>query len=62
MLKIFLYPAAGIKLFKRGVYIMVKKVKEKVRKMTEQDYNNYVMALKDENPVKTIIPEEDTEK
>jgi len=41
---------------------MVKKVKEKVRKMTEQDYNNYVMALKDENPVKTIIPEEDTEK
>lgn len=29
--------------------------------MTESDYNNYIMSLKDERPVKVIIPEEDRE-
>ena len=30
---------------------MSKKKKHPVRKMTEQDYANYVMALKDETPI-----------
>ncbi len=35
---------------------MSKKKKHPVRKMTEQDYANYIMALKDERPVKAIAP------
>jgi len=37
----------------------MSKKKKKVRKMTEEDYANYIMSLKDERPVKVIIPEED---
>ncbi len=35
---------------------MSKKKKHSVRKMTEQDYQNYIMALKDERPVNVVIP------
>ena len=35
--------------------------KKNVRKMTEEDYANYIMSLKDERPVKVIVPEEDEE-
>ncbi len=38
---------------------MSKKKKHPVRKMTEHDYENYIMSLKDERPTKVIIPEED---
>lgn len=41
---------------------MSKKKKHAVRKMTEQDYENYIMSLKDERPVKVIITEEEKEK
>ncbi len=37
----------------------MKKKKHQIRKMTETDYNNYIMSLKDERPTKVIIPEED---
>ena len=37
---------------------MSKKKKHPVRKMTEQDYENYVMSLKDERPTKAITPRE----
>lgn len=30
---------------------MSKQKKHKVRKMTEEDYNNYIMSLKDETPI-----------
>jgi len=36
---------------------MSKKKKHPVRKMTEKDYANYIMALKDERPTKTLVPE-----
>ena len=41
---------------------MAKK-KRKILKMTEEDYNNYIMALKDETPI-LIKPkkEDDTNK
>lgn len=35
---------------------MSKKKKHPVMKMTEQDYQNYIMALKDERPIKPITP------
>ena len=38
---------------------MSRKKKHPVRKMTEEDYDNYVMSLKDEKPVKVIIPREE---
>jgi len=38
---------------------MARKKKHPVRKMTEQDYENYVMSLKDEKPTEAIIPKED---
>ncbi|MDY2879521.1 MAG: hypothetical protein SOT34_01090 [Candidatus Borkfalkiaceae bacterium] len=41
---------------------MSKKKKSNVRKMTEQDYANYIMSLKDERPVKPVVPEEEKEK
>ena len=37
---------------------MSKKKKHPVKKMTERDYENYIMALKDEKPIKAITPEE----
>ena len=37
----------------------MKNKKRKVAKLSETDYNNYIMSLKDERPVKVIIPEED---
>ena len=36
---------------------MSKKKKHPVRKMTEIDYANYIMSLKDERPTKTLVPE-----
>mgnify|MGYP004518629963 FL=1 len=36
---------------------MSKKRKHPVKKMTEKDYENYVMSLKDEKPIKAITPE-----
>jgi len=36
---------------------MAKK-KRKILKMTEEDYNNYVMALKDEKPI-LVRPKDD---
>lgn len=38
---------------------MSKKTKHPVRKMTERDYENYVMSLKDEKPVKAIAPDKE---
>ena len=35
----------------------MSKKKKNVRKMTEEDYANYIMSLKDERPVKVVIPE-----
>lgn len=37
----------------------MKKKKRKVVKLSETDYNNYIMSLKDETPPKVIIPEND---
>lgn len=37
----------------------MKKKKEKMRKLTEKDYANYIMSLKDERPTKVIVPEKD---
>ena len=34
---------------------MSKKKKQKVQKLSDIDYNNYIMALKDERPVKVIV-------
>ena len=36
---------------------MSKKKKHPVMKMTEKDYQNYIMALKDEKPIKPIFPD-----
>ncbi len=36
---------------------MPKKKKAKVRKLTEQQYNDYLMALKDERP--TMVADKD---
>lgn len=35
---------------------MSRKRKHPVRKMTEKDYENYLMSLKDEKPVKAVVP------
>lgn len=35
---------------------MSKKRKHPVKKMTEKDYENYVMSLKDEKPTEAIVP------
>lgn len=39
--------------------VPMKKKKRKVAKLTETDYNNYIMSLKEETPPKVIIPEKD---
>lgn len=37
----------------------MKKKKEKLKKLSDEDYANYIMSLKDERPTKVIIPEKD---
>ena len=37
----------------------MKKKKDKLKKLSDEDYANYIMSLKYERPVKVIIPEED---
>lgn len=37
----------------------MKKKRKKVMKLSDEDYANYIMALKDERPDKVIIPKED---
>lgn len=37
---------------------MSKKKKHPVKKMTERDYENYIMELKDESPVRPVVPGE----
>lgn len=37
----------------------MKKKRKKPIKLSDTDYANYIMALKDETPAKVIIPEED---
>ena len=39
---------------------MSKKKKHPVMKMTEEDYANYIMSLKDESPIKPVKPEKDS--
>lgn len=38
---------------------MAKKKKNKVIKLTDEEYGKYIMALKDERPVKVIVPDDD---
>lgn len=38
---------------------MSKKKKNKVIKLTDEEYGKYIMALKDERPVKVMVPEDD---
>ncbi len=38
---------------------MGKKKKHPVKKMTEEDYANYVMSLKDEKPIEAVVPKDD---
>lgn len=37
----------------------MKRKRKRPIKLSETDYANYIMALKDERPVKVIIPPED---
>ena len=34
-----------------------KKKKIKVARLSDEDYNNYIMSLKDERPAKVIVPD-----
>ncbi len=34
-----------------------KKKKRKVQKLTEEDYNNYIMSLKEETPINLFVEE-----
>lgn len=36
-----------------------KKSSGKVRRLTEKQYGDYIMSLKDERPVKVVIPEDE---
>lgn len=38
---------------------LMKKKRKRPIKLTETDYQNYIMALKEERPTRVIIPEED---
>jgi len=38
---------------------MAKKKRQKVQKLSDVDYNNYIMSLKDERPTKVIVNEKD---
>ncbi len=40
----------------------MSKKKNKIVKLTEIDYANYIMSLKDEKPVRVIIPDEEKNK
>ncbi len=40
---------------------MSKKKKHPVMKMTEKDYENYIMSLKEEKPLKAIVPKDKEE-
>ena len=42
----------------KGERVMSRKKKHPVKKMTEKDYRNYVMSLKDEKPVEAVVPED----
>ncbi len=35
----------------------MSKKKKKIIKMTEEDYNNYVMSMKDEKPLEELDPQ-----
>ncbi len=37
----------------------MKKKKKKMIKLSDIDYANYIMSLKDERPTKVVIPKED---
>lgn len=37
--------------------IFMSKKKKKIVKMTEEDYNNYVMSMKDEKPLTELDPQ-----
>ncbi len=34
---------------------MQKKKKSRIAKLSDEDYNNYIMSLKDERPAKAIV-------
>lgn len=36
---------------------MSKKRKDRPKRLSDMDYNNYIMSLKDEEPTKVIVPE-----
>ena len=38
---------------------MSKKKKQKVQKLSDIDYNNYIMSLKEERPTKVIVGSEE---
>ena len=40
---------------------MSKKKKNKVAKLSEEAYNQYLMSLKEERPVKAIVPKKENE-
>ena len=54
-----LYGRSPVRNFHSGGIFMSKKKKNGVRKMTDRDYANYIMSLKDERPAKAIVPEEE---
>ena len=38
---------------------MAKKRKNKIPKLSDKDYNEYVMSLKEERPIKVIVKKDD---
>ncbi len=38
---------------------MSKKKKNKVAKLSDEEYGKYIMSLKDETPAKAIVPDDD---
>ena len=38
---------------------MSKKKKNKVARLSEEAYNQYIMSLKEERPVKVIVPKDE---
>lgn len=40
----------------------MKKKKSKIIKLSETDYNNYIMSLKEETPAKAVVPNSDEKK
>ena len=39
----------------KGGFFMKKKKKDKIKKLTEEEYGKYIMSLKDEQPPKVIV-------